>query len=68
MKELGHCDGAVLVSGDRDYYPLIDHLAERGKLFAVLAPNRRYCSSLLRRSAKGTLRYLEGVRHLVERT
>ena len=67
MKELANYDRAVLVSGDGDYYPLIDHLTERGKLFAVLAPNRRYCSSLLRRSAKGTLRYVEDVRHLVER-
>jgi uncharacterized LabA/DUF88 family protein len=68
MKELGNYDQAVLVSGDGDYYPLVDYLAGQGKLFAVLAPNRRYCSSLLRRSAKGTLRYVEDIRHLVERT
>jgi uncharacterized LabA/DUF88 family protein len=61
-------DQAVIVAGDGDYYSLVDHLAAEGKLFAVLAPNRRYCSSLLRRSAKGKLRYIEDVRHLVERT
>ena len=54
MKELGNYDRAVLVSGDGDYYPLVDYLAGQGKLFAVLAPNRKYCSSLLRRSTKET--------------
>lgn len=68
MKELMNYDRAVLVSGDGDYYPLVDYLDGQGKLFAVLAPNRTYCSRLLRRSAKGTLRYIEDVRHLVERT
>lgn len=67
MKELSRYDQAVLVSGDGDYYPLINYLAEEQKLFAVLAPNRRFCSRLLRKSAGGTLRYLEDVRHLVER-
>lgn len=67
MKELGNYDQAVLVSGDGDYYPLVDHLRDRGKLFAVIAPNRIFCSRLLRRSAGGTLRYVDSVRHLVER-
>jgi uncharacterized LabA/DUF88 family protein len=67
MKELPHYDQTVIVSGDGDYYPLVDYLMGKGKLFAVLAPNRTFCSRLLRRSAKGTLRYVEDIRHLVER-
>lgn len=66
--EIPNYDRAVIVAGDGDYYSLVDYLAEEGKLFAVLAPNRAYCSSLLRRSAKGALRYIEDVRHIVERT
>lgn len=65
--EMANYDQAVIVAGDGDYYSLVDYLDSQGKLAAVVAPNRRYCSSLLRRSAKGRLRYVEDVRHLVER-
>jgi uncharacterized LabA/DUF88 family protein len=67
MMELPNFDQAVIVSGDGDYYSLVDHLRNQNKLLAVLAPNRKYCSSLLRKSAGGTLRYVEDIRHLVER-
>jgi len=67
MIELPNYDGAVIVAGDGDYYSLVDYLAAQQKLFAVLAPNRRFCSTLLSRSAKGSLRFVEDVRHLVER-
>lgn len=67
MIELPNYDQAVIVTGDGDYYSLVAYLDTQGKLFAVVAPNRKFCSSLLRRSAKGKLRYLEDIRHLVER-
>jgi uncharacterized LabA/DUF88 family protein len=67
MIELPNYDQAVIVSGDGDYYSLVDYLTSQHKLYAVLAPNRRFCSSLLRKSAKGALRYVEDVRSLVER-
>ncbi len=68
MKDLGGYDRAVLVSGDGDFYPLVDYLHDLDKLFAVLAPNRAFCSRLLRRAAQGSLRYVEDIRGLVERT
>ncbi len=67
MVELGNYDQAVLVSGDGDYYSLVAHLTNQRKLSAVLAPNRTFCSSLLRRSAGGSLRYVEDIRNLVAR-
>lgn len=67
MIELPHYEQAVIVSGDGDFSSLVEYLDTQGKLFAVVAPNRRFCSTLLRRSAKGKLRYVEDVRHFVER-
>lgn len=45
MVELPNFDQAVLVTGDGDYYSLVAHLSNLNKLNAVLAPNRKYCSS-----------------------
>lgn len=57
---------AVVVSGDGDYYSLVAHLRTRHKLRAVLSPNRGFCSTLLKKEARGSLWYVEDVRHLVE--
>jgi uncharacterized LabA/DUF88 family protein len=51
---------AVIVTGDGDFYCLIKHLSERGKLGKVLAPSPQNCSSLL---AKITGR-LEGAKKM----
>ncbi len=45
---------AVIVSGDGDFFCLIDHLAEEDKLKKIITPNSRY-SSLLRKFAKDVL-------------
>jgi hypothetical protein len=42
MKELPHYDQAVLVSGDGDFYTLVEYLAQEGKLLKLLTPNRYY--------------------------
>ncbi len=46
MKELKNYDKAVIVSGDGDFFGLIEYLAEQKKLLKMLAPNRRYSSLL----------------------
>lgn len=66
MIDFDHYDGAVLISGDGDFYSLVQYLDARGKLAAVLSPNRRFCSALLKRAAKGKLSYVGDVRHIVE--
>jgi uncharacterized LabA/DUF88 family protein len=50
---------AVLVSSDGDFYSLARHLYDNKKLFAVLSPTREKCSSLLRKSAKDKMVYME---------
>lgn len=54
MKEFDKYHQAVIVSGDGDFFGLIEFLAERKKLAKVLAPNYRY-STLL----KGFEPYIE---------
>lgn len=46
MKELPNYDQAIIVSGDGDFYSLIEYLAEQRKLKHVLAPNRMYSTLL----------------------
>lgn len=47
MKELKNFDKAVIVSGDGDFYCLIDYFDELQKLKAILIPNQKSSSSLL---------------------
>lgn len=51
MKEQNSYDKAVIVSGDGDFYCLIEHLDEQGKLLKLLAPNAHY-SGLFNRYEK----------------
>jgi uncharacterized LabA/DUF88 family protein len=48
MRQYQNFSQAVIVSGDGDFYCLIEYLAERNKLKKIIVPNRRY-SSLLRK-------------------
>jgi len=41
-------DGAILVSGDGDFYCLAEYLLQKGKLAALLIPNKNRFSALLK--------------------
>jgi uncharacterized LabA/DUF88 family protein len=56
MKELPHYDKAVIVSGDGDFFSLIEYLRDQKRLLKVLAPNRRF-STLLQEFDE----YIEGL-------
>lgn len=47
VKEMPNYDKAVIISGDGDFYSLVEHLKEKDKLKNLLVPNRQY-STLLR--------------------
>ncbi|MCA9328420.1 NYN domain-containing protein [Candidatus Saccharibacteria bacterium] len=55
MKELPNYHKAIIVSGDGDFYSLIEHLLERKKLLNVMVPNWRY-STLLKPFEKYIIR------------
>lgn len=52
-------DSAVIVSSDGDFYSLVRYLYDNKKLLAVLSPHRKTCSSLLRKSAKDKMVYMD---------
>lgn len=42
MKELSNYDKAIVVSGDGDFYCLIEYLEQKGRLLHLLAPSGQY--------------------------
>jgi uncharacterized LabA/DUF88 family protein len=44
MKEVHHYSKAVIVSGDGDFYALVEYLDQQKKLAALLVPNPHYSS------------------------
>ena len=42
MKEINNYDKALLVSGDGDFYTLVEYLDEQKKLLKILAPSGHY--------------------------
>lgn len=55
MKEFRHYDKAIIVSGDGDFYSLIELLDSRNKLLHLMTPNWQY-SSLLKPYEKYIIR------------
>ena len=52
MVEYPNYDKALIVSGDGDFYCLVDYLKGKGKLLKLMIPNRNRYSSLLRKFSK----------------
>lgn len=59
MIDYDEYDKAVIVSSDGDFYSLARYLYDADKLAAVISPHRQNCSSLLRKSAKGKMQYMD---------
>jgi len=52
MIEFPNYDKAIIVSGDGDYYCLIEYLEEQNKLSRIIIPNKKSYSSLLRKYSR----------------
>jgi uncharacterized LabA/DUF88 family protein len=57
---------AVIVSSDGDFYSLVKHLYEQGKLETVLSPDEDNCSTLLTQTAKEKIRFMDNLRQKLE--
>ncbi len=58
MIEFLHFEKAVIVTGDGDFYCLIQHLKKNEKLQTVLVPNKNKYSALLKRFAQKDIAFM----------
>lgn len=61
MIDYSNYNRAVIVSSDGDFYSLARHLYDNKKLLAVLSPHKKTCSSLLRKSARDKMVYMDNL-------
>ncbi|MBI3019769.1 MAG: NYN domain-containing protein [Parcubacteria group bacterium] len=59
-------ENAVLVTGDGDFACLVNFLNDKKKLKAILSPNHRKASVLLRKAAPHQMFFLERFRHFID--
>ena len=52
---------AILITSDGDFDTVTKYLRKKNKLLAVISPNRKKCSILLRRAGGEAMQYLEDV-------
>ena len=56
----------VIITSDGDFYSLVDYLYEKNKLRIVISPYFKKCSSLLKKSAKERLTFLNNLKEKLE--
>jgi hypothetical protein len=66
MHELSNYDKGVVVTGDGDFYCLIQYWLEREQLERVLVPNHKKYSALLKRFGKKQIDFMNGLRAKLE--
>lgn len=57
---------AVIVTSDGDFYSLVDYLNEKEKLEIVLSPYLKTCSTLLIKSARNKIEFINRFRYRLE--
>jgi uncharacterized LabA/DUF88 family protein len=67
MIELQNYEGAVIVSGDGDFYCLAEHLISKNKLAKLLIPNQKKYSALLKKFPSGFLAFVSDLEHTLKR-
>ena len=56
----------LIITSDGDFYSLVVYFYSKDKLRAVISPNKKKCSSLLRKSAKEKMIYLDNLKGKLE--
>ena len=64
--EMNEYDKAVIVSSDGDFYSLVKYLYENKKLEIVLSPDKKFCSNLLKQTAKERIQFMNELRERLE--
>lgn len=66
MKDWENYQQAVVITGDGDFYCVIEHLHKYQKLRKILAPSIRSCSDLLKLFTKSWLAYINKVPKILQ--
>jgi uncharacterized LabA/DUF88 family protein len=68
MIQYNNFDQAVIVTGDGDFYCLIDYLAEQNKLLTLLIPNKLHYSALFKiKRFKKYINYINDLRSKIKK-
>jgi uncharacterized LabA/DUF88 family protein len=68
MIQLNNFNRAVIITGDGDFYCLIQYLKEQNKLERLLVPNRKKYSALLKKFAGKSIDFMDDLEHKVSRS
>ena len=66
MIDIENYEKAIIVTGDGDFYCLVQHLRKINKLYTLLAPNRLRCSHLLNLAAENRINYMDDLKQRLE--
>lgn len=66
MIEYSNYEKAIIVTGDGDFYCLIDYLFKKNKLERLLIPNVKKYSTLLKPFAPNKIDFMNNLRHKLE--
>jgi hypothetical protein len=66
MVDLNEYDNAVIVTGDGDFYYLVNHLRKIVKFGVLLAPNKARCSHLLNKAAENQICFMNDLKQKLE--
>lgn len=62
MLQYNNFDKALIVTGDGDFYCLVQHLLSKSKLLAVMVPNQQRYSALLKRFAQKHIMFMNNLK------
>jgi uncharacterized LabA/DUF88 family protein len=65
MIQFSNFDKAIIVTGDGDFYCLVQYLLENNKLQKVLVPNQNKYSALLKRFAKKDIAFMNDLKNKI---
>ena len=65
MIELNNYDMAMIITGDGDFYCLIQYLIEHNKLLTVLIPNQKRYSALIKRFARKNISFMNDLKEKI---
>ena len=60
-------DWSIIITGDGDFTPLVKILQDKDKFMRVIAPNRKYVSSLLRKAVGSHITFMQEISQKVKR-